>query len=427
MNPPSIPSLSREPSFDSLVSYEDLFDELYNGAEIEYEQHDPTARPIYGHESYEHWTDARKFPRYGLRNYGRNTVRPDKVPYIAQIHTMTKPVDQLKQDFDELRPLRRIPNPPEGIPQNRQYSHGKGFPKTITFGGTIIDLTNDEVAPTTPAEKRINGTTYYFDDDSDYEPPSSSSSKRPAPASSASSSSRKMTYMHQKLSDLTGDPDQPVDRDFIKFKHVGPKLRYDPMENSESEKIYKKDMKESLKKLKPNVGKDCTFFDGFGETLRNNQSVHIVEYDGMPVAAARAIHHAPNDIEIEFLCGNLKTHMGGGHAMVRHITNIAKNNKDEEDRYLMSLHALPSAVNAYKNMGLHFYNRYPQLEALPTMYTDDNKPLNAMRPGTHPIGLKTQTTTRTARTNGDLGIPEEAPDSGYPDNGYNDENALFNF
>ena len=145
MNPPSIPSLSREPSFDSLVSYEDLVDELFHGADLEYEQHDPTSRPIYGHESYEHWTDARKFPKYGLRNYGRNTVRPDRVPYIAQIHTMTKPVDQLKQDFDELRPLRRIPNPPEGIPQNRQYAHGKGFPKTITFGGTIIDLTNDEV------------------------------------------------------------------------------------------------------------------------------------------------------------------------------------------------------------------------------------------------------------------------------------------
>lgn len=137
MNPPT---LQRQDSFESLVSIDDLVDELYHGA-----PQVPPSRPIYGRETYERWADARKFPHHGLRNYGRNTVFADRVPEFSQVHTMTKPVDQLKQDFNELKPLTRIPHPPEGIPQNRQYAHGKGFPKTITFGGTIIDLTNDEV------------------------------------------------------------------------------------------------------------------------------------------------------------------------------------------------------------------------------------------------------------------------------------------
>lgn len=403
------PTLQRQDSFESLVSIDDLVDELYHGT-----PHVPPSRPIYGKETYEQWADARKFPRHGLRNYGRHTVFADRVPEFAQVHTMTKPVDQLTQDFNSMQPLTRIPNPPPGIPPNRHYAHGKGFPKTITLGGTIIDLTNDEVAPTTPAEKKINGTTYYFDDDSDYEKPLSSSS---------SLSKRPTIYTHEDITDITGE--EAVTRKGIKFKHVGPQLDYDPMLNSGSKKIKKKDLKECLKTLKPYVGSDCTFFNGFGETLRQNQSVHIVEYDNVPVAAARAIHHSPNDIEIEFLCGNLVTHMGGGHAMVRHITNIAKNNKDEEDRYLMSLHALPSAVNAYKKMGLHFYNKYPQLETLPTMYTDDNKPLKSMPTGTQPIGQRSrkdaaQNGSRQTKKTVDFGIPDKAPDSGYPDNGYRD-------
>jgi hypothetical protein len=149
MNPPS---LTRQDSLDSFVSLDELVDELYHGT-----PYVPPARPIYGNETYERWADARKFPHHGLRNYGRNTVFADRVPEFTQVHTMTKPVDQLKQDFNELKPLTRIPNPPEGIPPNRQYAHGKGFPKTISMGGTIIDLTKDEVIDLTkdsPKPKR---------------------------------------------------------------------------------------------------------------------------------------------------------------------------------------------------------------------------------------------------------------------------------
>jgi len=149
MNPPS---LTRQDSLDSFVSIDELVDELYHGA-----PYVPPARPIYGHETYEQWADARKFPHHGLRNYGRNTVFADRVPEFTQVHAMTKPVDQLKQDFNDMQPLTRIPHPPPGIPPNRQYAHGKGFPKTITFGGTIIDLTNDEVIDLTkdsPQPKR---------------------------------------------------------------------------------------------------------------------------------------------------------------------------------------------------------------------------------------------------------------------------------
>jgi len=118
--------MNRQDSLDSLVSIDELMDELYNGA-----AYVPPARQLYDREIRTPWVDGRPFPIYGLHGYGRNTVYADRVPDLNQVTTMTKPVDQLRKDFVDMGPLTRIEKPPEGIPADRKYAHGKGAKKRL--------------------------------------------------------------------------------------------------------------------------------------------------------------------------------------------------------------------------------------------------------------------------------------------------------
>lgn len=302
----------------------------------------------------------------------------------------------------------------------------------------------------------------------------------------------------EDIVDLTGDtPKEYVDltderpapltlNRALQFSHLSPdethkQLNFDdPMRsaNSVERKMEPETISDKINQLSRTVGTDCGFFDVFQDHADHflnppqnrrkkdskkydNKSLHLLEYQGVPVSVAQVEHFQSGKAEIKYLCANLETHYGGGEAMVRHIADMLKDNAEEDSQYgnyLLNLQALPTATPSYTRMGLKFMNRYPRKEGLPEMYTDQDSPLASDPVDKIPVGKftkkqlaakekkqdkadqeeddyisgRTDTLKRPfgvyTRVNGrdvlkvsDFGMPEEAPDSGYPDNGYRDK------
>jgi hypothetical protein len=102
---------------DNLVSFDDLMSEIYDPY--------PDARQLKPSEQYQKTAESRKFPSFG--RYGVSTRYADRLPYMPQVaYLPVLDIEGLEQDFRGLPRLRRIANPPSGIPKNREYVHGKG-------------------------------------------------------------------------------------------------------------------------------------------------------------------------------------------------------------------------------------------------------------------------------------------------------------
>ncbi len=102
---------------DNLVSFDDLMSEIYDPY--------PDARQLKPGEQYQRTAEARKFPSFG--RYGASTRYADRLPYMPQVaYLPVLDIGGLEEDFRALPRLRRIVDPPPGIPENREYVHGKG-------------------------------------------------------------------------------------------------------------------------------------------------------------------------------------------------------------------------------------------------------------------------------------------------------------
>ena len=287
----------------------------------------------------------------------------------------------------------------------------------------------------------------------------------------------------QQFVDLTKVEPTPLQLSkAIEFSHIRPddtyrQLNFDPLDDLDSTEKY--DLSDKIKKLGEMVGENCTFFGAFKDHAEHftipvddrvqqdsakydNKSLHLLEYQGVPVAVAQVKHYSNGRAEIKYLCANMETHFGGGEAMVKHIADMVKDKGEDGDgSYLLNLEALPSATPSYLRMGLKFKNRYPRNENLPEMYTDHESPLKSDPADKIPVGKFTKKQLKARKkkqeeaeeeewdyhegrinklvrpqgvyTRDDqgfenfeyshFGIPEEAPDSGYPNNGYRDKNG----
>ncbi len=104
---------------DTLISLDDLISEIYDPH--------PDARQLSAREQYTLTANSRAFPSYGIDRYGRSQRRADRVPFLPQVSYLpVLDISNLTEDFRQLPRLRRIDNPPPGIPENREYVHGKG-------------------------------------------------------------------------------------------------------------------------------------------------------------------------------------------------------------------------------------------------------------------------------------------------------------
>ncbi len=162
--------MRRQDSFDSQISMEDLMDELYGEQQstdaMEERYGPPHARQLMGAQTYETIINSKKFPKYGLQSYGRSAIVADRVPFVGQIVYESMPyyaINAHTEAFRNLKPLKRIANPPEGIPESRQYAHGKGMK-----GGNVIedeDSNNTMMTlhPTGFSFETSPPTEYHFD------------------------------------------------------------------------------------------------------------------------------------------------------------------------------------------------------------------------------------------------------------------------
>ena len=291
----------------------------------------------------------------------------------------------------------------------------------------------------------------------------------------------------QEFVDLTNLQPPPLSLNrAVQFSHINPdethrQLNFDdPMRSANSNPFDGSSyIADKVNELSQTVGSDCGFFDVFDDHAEHflnppqnrrkedsakydNKSLHLLEYQGVPVSVAQVEHFENGKAEINYLCANLETHFGGGEAMVKHIADMLKDNGEEYDgNYLLNLKALPTATPSYTRMGLKFMNKKPREEGLPEMYTDQDSPLKSDPADKIPVGKytkkqleakekkqekadqeeddyisgRTDTLKRPfgvyTRVNGrdvlkvsDFGMPEVAPDSGYPDNGYRDKNGV---
>jgi len=197
--------MRRQDSFDSEISMEDLMDELYGEQQsadaMEERYGPPHARRLMGAQTYETIINSKKFPKYGLQNYGRSAIVADKVPFVGQVVYESMPyyaINAHTEAFRNLKPLKRIANPPEGIPENRQYAHGKGMKGGNVIEGDDGNTTTMTLHPSGFSFETSPPTEYHYDRNSE----AGVAYGAPGPASSSNVSEEYDKFIERTLNDF---------------------------------------------------------------------------------------------------------------------------------------------------------------------------------------------------------------------------------
>ena len=180
---------------------DELYGEQQSSDEMEQTYGPQPTRRLIGADTYERFVNARKFPSYGLSNLGRSRTVADRVPFVGQVVYESMPyyaINAHTEAFRNLKPLKRIANPPEGIPENRQYAHGKGMK-----GGNVIE---DEDSNNTVMTLHPSGfsfetsppTEYHYDRNSE----AGVAYGAPGPASSSNVSEEYNKFIERTINDF---------------------------------------------------------------------------------------------------------------------------------------------------------------------------------------------------------------------------------